>query len=149
MLDADLVTKAHKKKTAICQFEMLKQADKLKSTALKEIVKGNKRALKDGAINSDAALEAKLQAVLSSNDKIEKAHDKLVKGVDRKCAALDAPPDTIFPGECGQGNPNLRQVEACVIAAARCEACLNFNALNDLSLDCDQADDQAVNGSCL
>jgi hypothetical protein len=49
---------------------------------------------------------------------------------------------------CGEGNPNLNEVETCVIATTRCEACLNFNAFNDLNLDCDQADDQITNGSC-
>jgi hypothetical protein len=44
----------------------------------------------------------------------------------------------------------LRQVEVCVIAAARCEACLKINAFDDLDLDCDKADDQnATNDSCL
>ena len=54
----------------------------------------------------------------------------------------------IFPGECSEGDPNLGEVEACVIAAARCEACSKINAFDDLDLDCDQADDQTVNGSC-
>ena len=71
-----------------------------------------------------------------------------MKGVDRKCAALQARPGTIFPGACGEGNPNLNEVEACVIAAARCEACLKINAFDNLNLDCDQADDQITNGSC-
>ena len=39
-------------------------------------------------------------------------------------------------------------VEACAIAAARCEACLKINAFDDLNLDCDQADDQFANESC-
>jgi Neuraminidase (sialidase) len=41
----------------------------------------------------------------------------------------------------------LRQVEACVIAAARCEACLKINAFDDLNLDCDQAADQIASTS--
>jgi hypothetical protein len=72
-----------------------------------------------------------------------------VKRVDRKCAALPNP-ITIFPGyDCGgMGDPSLREVEACVIAAAHCEACLKINAFDGLDLDCDQADDQLDNGSC-
>jgi hypothetical protein len=42
----------------------------------------------------------------------------------------------------------LSEVEACVIAAARCEACLKINAFDDLNLDCGRADDQTANGSC-
>ena len=36
----------------------------------------------------------------------------------------------------------------CVIAVARCEACLKINAFDALNLDCDQADDQIANRSC-
>ena len=35
-----------------------------------------------------------------------------------------------------------------MIAAARCEVCLKLNAFDDLSIDCDEADDEVVNGSC-
>ncbi len=45
-------------------------------------------------------------------------------------------------------NPNLGDVEACAIAAARCEACVEINAFDGLDLDCDWADDQTANGSC-
>jgi hypothetical protein len=148
VLDANLVTKADDKDTAKCQLEMLKRANKLENTVLKEVNKAKKRALKDEAVGSDAALEAKLQAVLSSNGKINRAQRMLAKRVDRKCAALQAHPDEIFPGKCSEGDPSLGEVEACVIAAARCEACAKINAFDDLDLDCDQADDQTVNGSC-
>ncbi len=46
------------------------------------------------------------------------------------------------------GASNLGDVEICVIAAARCEACSKINAFDDLNLDCDQADDRLANGSC-
>jgi hypothetical protein len=144
---ADLFTKADDKDAAKCQLEMLRRADKLENAVVKEVNKAKKKALKDEAVDSRAALEAKLRAVLSSNKKISRIQKRLVKGVDRKCAAPQAPPDTIFPGDCG--DPNLGEVEACVIAAARCEACLKINAFGALNLDCDQADDQnATNGSC-
>jgi hypothetical protein len=148
VLDANLVTRADDKETAKCQFEMLKRADRLENTVLKEVNKAVKKALKDETIGSNAALEATLQDVLSSNDRIERTQDRLVRWVDRKCAALQAPPSTFFLGACGMGSPNLNPVETCVIAAARCEACLKVNAFDDLNLDCDQADDRDVNGSC-
>jgi Neuraminidase (sialidase) len=147
VLDAGLFTKIDNKEAARCQLEMLKRADKLENRVLKEVIKAKKKALKDEAANSSAALEAKLQAVLSSNKKISRVQDGLVKGVDRKCAALQVAPGTLFPGDCGEGDPDLRQVEACVIAAARCEACLKINAFDDLNLDCDQAADQIASTS--
>jgi hypothetical protein len=146
VLDADLATRANNKDAAKCQLEMLKRADKLENTVLKEVIKAKKKALKDEAVGSAATLKAKLQAVFSSNDRIARAQDGLVKRVDRKCAGLQ-PPDTIFPGECG--DPDLSQVEICAIETARCEACLKIKAFGHLDLDCDQADDQdATNDSC-
>ena len=91
-----------------------------------------------------------MRVVFSANSKVDRARDKLVNRVDKRCAALQAPPIRIFPGyDCGAANPNLREVEACTIAAARCEACLEINAFDGLDLGCDWADDQnGVNGSC-
>jgi hypothetical protein len=148
VLDDNLVTRAEDRETAKCQLEMLKRADKLESAVLKELNKAKKKAIKDESVNSAAALEARLWAVFSLNTRINNTQDRLVRRVDRKCAVLQVPPSTIFPGTCGEGNPNLRQVEVCVIGAARCEACLKINAFDDLNLDCDLADDQDVNGSC-
>jgi hypothetical protein len=141
VLDDDLVTNADNKDTAKCQLEMLKRADNIEKTVLREINKAKRRALRDETVDSAAALEAKLLVVLSSNDRIIRAEGWLLKGVNAKCDALLAPPSTIFPGECGEGDPSLRQVETCVIAAARREACLKINAFDALDLDCDQVDD--------
>jgi hypothetical protein len=144
-----LVTRAADKETARCQLEMLMQAGRLEYTILKQLYRANRRSLKDETINSNAALEAKLQAALSSNAKIDRAENTLVSGVNKKCADL-APPDTIFPGyDCGAVDPDLGDVGACAIAAARCEACLKINAFDGLDLDCDQADDKNnTNESC-
>jgi hypothetical protein len=148
VLAASLVTRDDNSDTAKCQLEMLEWADKLENTVLNEINKAKREALKDETVDSDAALEAKLWAVFSSNDKIDRTEDELVRWVDGKCADLQVPPGTIFPGKCGEGDPNLRQVEVCVIAAARCEACLKINPFDALNLNCDQADDQTDNESC-
>jgi hypothetical protein len=148
VLDANLVTKADNKDAAKCQHEMLKRANKVENTVLKEINKAKRQALKDETVDSAAALEAKLRVVLSSNEKISRAEGKLMKSVDKKCDGLEAP-DTIFLGSCGQGNPNnLSGVEDCVVAAARCEACVKINAFDALKLNCDEADDQITNRSC-
>jgi hypothetical protein len=135
VIDDNLATRANDKETAKCQLEMLKRANKLENTVLKEINKAKKKALKDETVDSKATLEAKLQAVLSSNGRIDRAEDRLMKGVDKKCAAPQAAPDAIFPGGCT--NPDLTVVEDCVIAVARREACLRINAFDALNLDCD------------
>ncbi len=149
MLDADLFTRDADRETARCQFEMLRRADRLETTVVKEINRAKKRALRDEAVNSEAALELKLQAVFSGNDRINRARDRLETRVNKRCADLQDPPDTIFPGyDCAKPSPNLGDVEKCVIAAARCEACVKINAFDALHLNCDEADDGAPNGSC-
>jgi len=144
--DADLSTDAVNRDAAKCQSEMLKRADKLEGTVLKEINKTEKQALREAVANSAAALDATLAAVFSANAKIAKAEQKLARAVDKKCAALQASPDTIFPGACAR--PTLLEIEDCVIATARCLACLEVNAFDAGNQDCDHADDRTGNGSC-
>jgi hypothetical protein len=148
VLDADvgLPTSSDELEAAQCQLEMLKSAGKLEKIVLKQVNKAKKRALKDEAVDSAAALENELMPVFASDDKISRAESKLVKSVDKKCDDLDESLDTVFAGSCG--DPVLSDVEDCVIAVARCQACLKINAFDDLNLDCDQADDQNANGSC-
>jgi hypothetical protein len=143
--DTDLATKVDDKDTAKCQLGMLKGAGKLENTLLKEINKAKKEAIKLDSVNSASALETVLAAVFTANDKIAGAEVKFVKGVEKKCAALQDPATT-FPGACA--DPDLGVVEDCVIAAARCQACLKIEAFDALNLDCDDLDDGAVNGSC-
>jgi hypothetical protein len=144
--DIFLAKRADNKDTAKCQFEMLKRTDKVENTVLKEINKAKKRALQDPTVNDTPMLEDALWSVFDSNAKITKAQDALVKGVDKKCAAVETSFFFVFPG-CGSAN--LNEVEDCANAAARCEACLKINAFDDLSMNCDLADDDSTNGSCL
>ena len=144
--DADLVKKADDRATARCQLTMLKRADNLEHAALQELNKAKRLAIKEETTDSAAALEAKLEPVFASSAKITRFKDGLVRQVDNACAVLQVPPATIFPGACGTGT--LRDIEVCVIGQALCQACLKINEFDDLSLDCDQADDQLSNGSC-
>jgi hypothetical protein len=125
---------------------MLKRAGKLHGTVLKEVNKAKKSALEDPAVDSASALETALAEVFSWNDRIAKSEGTLVSRVERKCAPLESPA-AVFPGECA--DQDLRTVESCAIAAARCQACATINAFDALSLNCDLADDRSANGSCL
>ncbi len=124
---------------------MLKRAGKLHSTVLEETNQAKKSALKNPAVDSASALETALAGVFSWNDRVAKSEGKLVRRVEKKCASLQSPA-TVFPGDCA--NQDLRIVEDCAIAAARCQACSQINAFDALSLDCDLADDRSANGSC-
>ncbi len=145
---APLLTKDdYDKDAARCQMEMLKQAGRLESTVLKELVKTEERSLKIGWVDSAEALEmALVSEVLApdSNKKVTKRQNQLYKKVDRKCKEL--PPNELFPGFCA--NVDLDFVEDCVIDAARCAACLKINAFLGLALECDVWDNEFVDGSC-
>jgi hypothetical protein len=147
-IDSNLFTNDNRKE-ASCQLEMLRRAGKLETAVVKAILKAKRMAIKEDSVDSDVALGARLEAVFFSDVKtIEGAEDRLVKEVDKRCARLSVNPETLFPGSCGQGNPSLSEVEDCVIAAARCEACLKINAFDDLNMNCELADDHNDNGSC-
>ena len=144
--DADLFADAVDKDMAKCQKEMLKRAGKIEDTVLKAINKAKKQALKEEAENSALALEVALAAIFSSNDGISGTEEKLVQGVGKKCASLGTAPDAIFPGACAKAT--LPEIEDCVIAAARCEACSKINAFDALNLDCDGPGRGSANMSC-
>lgn len=116
----------------------------------KRLQGGNKvkrKVLKDQAVDSALALGVALSAVFDDpSGKIGKAEAALANGVDKKCASLPTSPTTIFPGACADPDPWL--VESCVIAAARCRACMKIDASDGLSLGCDPRDDRVANGSC-
>jgi hypothetical protein len=144
--DLVLLTSVASRETASCQKELLKRANKLEETVLKELNKAKKKAIKELTIDRAAALEAALGLALTSNKKITSRQEQLMKRVDGKCSSLLALPGAIFPGVCAAAT--MAEVQDCAIAAARCVACLQMNAFDALSLDCDQLDDQALNLSC-
>ncbi len=139
--DADLFRQADDKSAAACQSEMLKQASKLEQRIVKEILKAKKSALRDGRVDRASALEATLiialtrEPITKVQERLEKAEEKLKRGVDKKCGGL-GPPNAIFRGDCGDGDPSLADVEDCVIAAARCQACSKIEAFDGLDLPC-------------
>ncbi len=141
-----LVTKSVNKDTAKCQLTMLKETNKLEYTTLKQINKEKKAAIKDEMVDSAAALESRLQAAFSSNKAITNGQESFAKKVDKSCQNLLNPAGA-FPGDCADAN--LANVIECAIEASICEACKKINAFDDLDLDCDLADDQASDGSCL
>ena len=146
MLDADLATRANDKPMTKCQSEMLRWAGKLENTVIRELNREKKRALRDATVDTEMALEARLQTVLTPQTRLTNIANLLKKKVDRRCSNLSTLPSVIFPGSCA--SPILGVVEDCVIAAARCDACLGYNAFDALNLDCDFGDDDSVNGSC-
>jgi hypothetical protein len=133
---------------ARCQLQMLKRADRLETAVLKELNKAKRQALREETVDSEAALEAELWDVFSSNQRIDRHERRLVDWVGWMCGRLQDSPDTIFPGACGMGALTLSEVETCAIAASRCAACVKINDFDALNMNCDLADDDLPNGSC-
>jgi hypothetical protein len=86
--DADLLTKAANPDGARCQKEMLRRANRVESTILREILRAKKIALEEATTDSASALAAELQKVFLEvfvpNQKIVKAQDRLKMRVDEK-----------------------------------------------------------------
>jgi hypothetical protein len=133
--DADLASRrggSQEKAMARCQLEMLERAGQIEKSVLGELNRARKKAVKNGSVDSAAALEAALNVALTSDETVQGAK-KLVKAIDKKCAPpLD--PAVLFPGACA--DPDLGVVEQCVSRAARCQACLQMEAFGRLNLDC-------------
>jgi hypothetical protein len=144
--DADLFTLDDDKDAATCQSEMLEQVGKLEYVILKEIEKAKKKSLKGTSINNAAALSDLLAAAFSAK-RVNKAQEKFIKGIESKCAWLLSGPITLFRDSCS--TPLWADAEACAIAAVRCRTCETVNAMDDLTIDCDQTDDGSLNLSCL
>jgi hypothetical protein len=145
-VDNALLTANEDRETAACQTAMLKQADRLEDTVLRELNNAKRRFIAQPAVDSAEALETALAWVFAANENIASRENQLYIQVDRSCAALQDPPSTVFPGACADAD--LGVVEDCVIDAARCVACSKMNAFDGLALDCDQLDNQALDGSC-
>jgi hypothetical protein len=144
--DAPLLTIDADEATARCQMAMLTQAGRLEETVLEELNRARKRSLQGPVVDSAEALEVALAAVLLSNGNVTYQENQLYERVDEQCGTLGALPSAVFPGACA--DVDLGVVEDCVIDAARCVACSRINAFDGLALDCDQWDNQVLDGSC-
>ena len=140
-----LIGKANKD-SAKCQTDMLKQGDKLEDVVLKELVKAKEDAIKLDTVNSSATLGAAIALQLSSSPKIAKQEDNFLKKVSKSCSSLQVAASMAFPGICADDDPAV--LTDCVIAAARCVACVKMNEFDGLTMDCDLGDNNAADGSC-
>ncbi len=150
-LDTALVDCETGRESCRCQHGVLKTAEKLASTKLKEFVKCKRAALGAGA-SSAAALQAcaddDQQAgslAADTRGKIAKGRAKILGEVSRRC---DGPGVSVgsFPGRCsGLTGATLAD---CIDAAVECRVCQMLNDFDALSIDCDLFDDGNDDDSC-
>ncbi|MFP6608704.1 MAG: hypothetical protein VCB80_00780, partial [Deltaproteobacteria bacterium] len=76
--------------------------------------------------------------------KVAKKETKLGADVFKKCLAVGASIDTTFPGDCS----DAVDFDQCVIDRVDCRVCLMLQAVDRLSQDCDDFDDDTANDSC-
>jgi len=133
-----------------CQQAVSKGYEKLAATQLKTFLACKKAALKDGATSAaglqdciaDSGTEGSIAA--DSKGKIAKAVGKLGDTITKKCPGVDT--SLALPGACaGRSGATLA---TCLADLVSCRVCLTLNLTDGLSVDCDQADDGALNLSC-
>jgi hypothetical protein len=94
---------------------------------------------------NDAELSARVEAALAGSARVERAAERLLRSVDRSCAALPDLPQTL--PACSAGG--AAAVGPCVAAQSRCSACRLALGVNPgLALSCDGLDDGVANGTC-
>ena len=142
-LDA-VIAAATSKGDQKCVRGVLKTADRLVATQLKEFNKCKKLALKNGA-SSSGDIQACLSTVQAdSNLKVEKARDKLAKTVTKSCAGVPLGP--LFLGDCPTGD-NASFTD-CVTQRAVCSSCELLGLADNIQTDCDTIDNGVLDYSC-
>jgi cysteine-rich repeat protein len=141
--DPPVISPKTEKENSKCQAEVLKRANKLGDTVLKEANKAKKSALKGGKGNPPnpppapgptelgAAIDTALS--LATNTKIQKAVNGVTTGVNKKCGA-PVVVDTIF--DCNASTDTATLI-TCVTETMLEAACLAIEAADALALDCD------------
>lgn len=147
----DLVADPEQKKAAVCQQSLVKGADKIFLTQMKEFVVCKKRLLKDAenpAVSTVGLESCAAAFVTDENGKIEKERLKLDGFFEKKCAAHSVALADALAGECAQSAADIPAFSACLVERARCRTCQVFNIADDLVVDCDVLDDGLDNDTC-
>jgi hypothetical protein len=103
--------------------------------------------MKAGTIASAAAVEARCLTPTLPDPKglIARAGRTLASETAARCVGLDLA--ALFPGT-GSASGDASALAGRVEALVECRACRALNRAHGLARDCDQFDDDAVNGSC-
>jgi cysteine-rich repeat protein len=129
---------------AQCQSTALGAVEKLFRSNLTSFLKCKKSALKGKKMPlavSAPGLEDCFD-VLDADEKVLALGIGLPEKLDAECEGID--PLVAFPGGCAAA-PSLG---ICLDTRVSCGVCRLFNAMDDLSEDCDLFDDFAANASC-
>lgn len=126
-----------------CQTTVVKKAEKIAATTLKEFLRCKKGGLKDASICSPADLEDCLAIVAEdARGKIAKTVDKLRSAVAKDCLGVSL--EATFPGDCAQA----QDFSGCVNELVQCRACNTVNGMDGIDASCDEFDDGVANGTC-
>jgi len=128
---------------AKCQANVTKSFEKLGATRLKEFNNCKKAGLKGGTISNSG----QLQTCISSDPKLKVsgAATKLTETVTKSCEGVTLA--TAFPG-CSAESGNDAALSGCIERNVECHMCQIVNAMDALSIGCDQFDDGVVNQTC-
>jgi cysteine-rich repeat protein len=161
-LDAAIVRtddpgRADARAEASCQVAAAKQARKCQRSKLITFIECKKDGL-NGARTGNVYPDA--DDPFDTPDDLERCMDfelipkainracdpKLVKKLRYECEGLDIP--SLFPGECSSAQ-DLTELKDCFERLAECYVCQELNQADALNRDCDELDNNALDGSCL
>ncbi|MFP6664792.1 MAG: hypothetical protein VCC00_11365, partial [Deltaproteobacteria bacterium] len=136
-----------------CQAMIVKNADKLLATRLKEFGSCLQKGLKAKSDPITSAIQAET-CWNAGSAKLEKIVLKSAELNVKKCAAKGIDFDTVVAGSCAaetedaDGRTGESRYADCLDERAACRACRILNGTLDLELGCDELDDGVINDSC-
>ena len=139
-----------------CQVEALTLALRCWNEKLKAFNKCKKKAItlrhRPGIEDADSLTEACLtQKVLATRLGTELANypcgAPFFWKMERACPLPATDLAAIFPGDCSDA-VNIYELVRCLRNLLDCNVCLELNAVDGLTRDCDLLDDDEANGSC-
>jgi uncharacterized repeat protein (TIGR03806 family) len=146
--DAAIVTKAANPVGAACQQKIAGKVQLLYDQIWKRALDGKNGSLRgrlgSPARNGEDLAGQVLRYVDEDDRRIPTAVNGIAAEVARSCSAQSLA--TLFPGDCALGTGTA--FAECLGVEARCEFCRHFETADGLTVDCDDFDNDADDGSC-
>ena len=133
---------------AVCQNSLLKGADRIVAGALRAFAFCGKKGLRRAADPFDSA--ADLAGCIDDakvETKIGRAVTTLGNKLAGRCTGRGVDYTTVVGGACA-AEPSAGDYVDCLAVKALCQACLATNGGYDLGIDCDEVDNDLLDGSC-
>lgn len=149
--DAAIVFLDENADAARCQGRIAAKLQVLFNNIWRRASDGKTRALR-GRIGSPARTGSEfadkvLRHVDEDTRRIPRAVASLVSELGGPCSGSGVALGQLFPGDCASA-PDANAFADCLLEHARCHFCREFETADSLTIDCDEWDNDAIDGSC-